>query len=191
MSKSILIVGLGNPGKEYEGTRHNVGFDVVDEIAMKYGVKIGGSKFNSLCETITISGDKVVLLKPQTFMNRSGHAVATCRGFYKIEFDDVIVVADDMALDPGVIRLRGKGSAGGHNGLKDIIEKLGTDQFPRLRVGIGRSPFPDSRGFVLGRPSGDEKELISQAQKKAVKCIECFLSEGLAKAMTEYNSNNN
>lgn len=188
MSRNILIAGLGNPGREYEGTRHNIGFEIVDELAVRYGSSVNGKKFNSLTETVSINGEKVVLLKPQTFMNRSGQAVATARGFYKIEFADVIVVSDDMALEPGVIRLRSKGSAGGHNGLKDIIAKLGTDQFTRLRVGIGQSPFPDYTGYVLGKPSQDEKFLLDQAKLKAVSCIEALISDGLDKAMTNFNN---
>jgi len=186
----ILIIGLGNPGEKYKSTRHNIGFRVIDEFSKRNNFpefKIS-KKFKSLISEKIISDNKIMIAKPQTFMNRSGQAVATARGFYKIEFADVIVVSDDMALEPGVIRLRSKGSAGGHNGLKDIIAKLGTDQFTRLRVGIGQSPFPDYTGYVLGKPSQDEKFLLDQAKLKAVSCIEALISDGLDKAMTNFNN---
>ena len=137
-----LIVGLGNPGSKYDQTRHNVGFMVVDAFAERYGAKVRRKKFNALFEEISVEATKILLLKPQQYMNRSGHAVATAAGFYKLDPVDILVVTDDMALEVGRIRLRAKGSAGGHNGLKDIIARLGTQDFPRLRVGIGEHKAP-------------------------------------------------
>ncbi|AQQ08626.1 Peptidyl-tRNA hydrolase [Sedimentisphaera cyanobacteriorum] len=185
-----LIAGLGNPGKKYEGTRHNIGFDVLDRFAEKCGVSISGRKFSSLCEIFEFGGDKIILLKPQTFMNLSGQAVAAARGFYKIDISDVLIIADDMAIDTGRIRLRPSGSAGGHNGLKDIIAKLGSQDFPRLRVGIGKSPLPNSTGYVLGRPSPEQRQELQLGIGRAVECIEMLIKDGLEKAMTEYNSKN-
>lgn len=187
MSDLKLIVGLGNPGKEYENTRHNVGFDILDKLASEYATQIKSSKFSSLITTIELGRMKLILAKPQTFMNLSGQAVATIRGFYKMDLSDLLVVTDDMALEPGIIRLRGQGSAGGHNGLKDIIQKLGTQQFARLRVGIGKSPYPDSRNYVLGRFGGDDKVKVEESFEKATACIKSWLRNGIDKTMTEFN----
>jgi len=187
MSDLKLIVGLGNPGKEYENTRHNVGFNVLDKFACEYATQIKNVKFNALTATIEFGSTKLILAKPQTFMNLSGQAVATIRGFYKMELDDILVVTDDMALEPGKIRLRGQGSAGGHNGLKDIIQKLGTEQFARLRIGIGKSPYPDSRNYVLGRFSSEDRKIVEESFEKAAACIKSWLKNGIDKAMTEFN----
>ncbi|MFI4912396.1 MAG: aminoacyl-tRNA hydrolase [Sedimentisphaeraceae bacterium JB056] len=187
MSDLKLIIGLGNPGKEYENTRHNVGFEVVDNLAASYGEKIKTKKFNSQITAFELSGTKLLIAKPQTFMNLSGDAVALIRGFYKMDLSDILVVTDDMALDPGVIRLRGKGSAGGHNGLKDIIKKLGSQEFARLRIGIGKSPYPDSRNYVLGKISGEEKKTVQESVERASACIRKWLRDGIDKAMTEFN----
>ena len=187
MSNLKLIAGLGNPGKEYENTRHNVGFEVVDMLAAGFGEKIKTKKFNSLITAIDIQETRLFLVKPQDYMNRSGDAIALVRGFYKIELEDVLVITDDMALEPGKIRLRGKGSAGGHNGLKDIISKLGSQEFARLRIGIGKSPYPDSRNYVLGRFSSDERELIDKSLDNSVLCIKRWLKDGIDRAMTEFN----
>jgi peptidyl-tRNA hydrolase, PTH1 family len=190
MSELKLIAGLGNPGKEYENTRHNVGFEVVDILAADYGEKIKTKKFNSLITAFDLQETKILLAKPQIFMNRSGEAVSLICGFYKMELNDILIVTDDMALEPGVIRLRGKGSAGGHNGIKDIINKLGSQEFARLRVGIGKSPYPDSRNYVLGRFAGDERLVVEQSLVQAVACIKKWLTEGIDKAMTEFNIQN-
>jgi peptidyl-tRNA hydrolase, PTH1 family len=187
MSDLKLIVGLGNPGKEYENTRHNAGFEVVDAFAAVYGEKIKTKKFNSLITTVELSGTKLILAKPQTFMNLSGDAITLIRGFYKLELEDILVVTDDMALEPGKIRLRGKGSAGGHNGLKDIIMKLGSQEFARLRIGIGQSPFPDTRNYVLSKLHGEHKQLVEQSYERACACIKKWLKDGIDKAMTEFN----
>ena len=190
MGQIKLIAGLGNPGKEYEGTRHNLGFDVVDAMASRYMVTVKKKKFNSLYGEVDLAGNKLILLKPQQYMNLSGHAVATVCGFYKISIEDILVVTDDLALDPGMIRLRAKGSAGGHNGLSDIIQKLGSNNFARLRVGIGKSPYPDSKGYVLGKPDSKDKELLSDSVKRSVEAVECWVKNGPLEAMNKFNVKN-
>ena len=187
MSRTRLIVGLGNPGKEYARTRHNVGFAVVDSLADALGIEITAKKFGGLLGQGQFKDEKLILVKPQQYMNRSGQVVATVLGFYKLSLTDVMVVADDMALEPGVVRLRAKGSAGGHNGLADIIEKLGSEEFARLRVGIGKNAFPDARDYVLSEPSKEDKELIRQGIEKAHQALICWLTDGLEKAMNKFN----
>ena len=187
MSRTMLIVGLGNPGKEYARTRHNVGFAVIDLLAGQLGIEVTAKKFGGLLGQGRYQDKKLIVVKPQQYMNCSGQVVASVLGFYKLATSDVIVVADDMALEPGVIRLRGKGSAGGHNGLADITEKLGTDEFARLRVGIGKSAYPDARDYVLGEPSKEEKELIANGIKNAHQALLCWLTDGLEKAMNKFN----
>ena len=140
---SWLIVGLGNPGEKYENTRHNVGFQVVDELAERQNAPVQKLKFKALTNLLTISGEKVLVMKPVTYMNLSGEAVRPAADFYKIPPERILVISDDTALDLGKLRIRTKGSAGGHNGLKNIIQHLGTDQFPRVRVGVGQKPHPD------------------------------------------------
>ena len=185
-----LIVGLGNPDNKYDDTRHNVGFRVVDALAERLGTTVRRKKFNALAEEAFAEETKLLLLKPQQYMNRSGHAVATATGFYKIDPADVLVITDDMALDVGRIRLRAKGSAGGHNGLKDIIARLGSDDFSRLRVGIGDSGRMDAAAYVLSRFSADEREVIDQTIRMAVDAICCWLCDGVDLAMTRYNVKN-
>jgi peptidyl-tRNA hydrolase, PTH1 family len=182
-----LIAGLGNPGREYARTRHNAGFAVVDSLAESLGIEVTARKFGGLVGHGEYKGKKLILVKPQQYMNLSGQVVATVVGFYKLAIADVMVVADDMALEPGVVRLRAKGSAGGHNGLADIIEKLGTSDFARLRVGIGKSVFPDARDYVLGEPTKEEKVLIAEGVQKAHQALLCWLTEGLEKAMNKFN----
>jgi peptidyl-tRNA hydrolase, PTH1 family len=187
MSRTMLIVGLGNPGKEYARTRHNVGFAVIDSLATQLGIEVTAKKFGGLIGQGRYQDKKLIAVKPQQYMNCSGQVVASVLGFYKLAISDVVVVADDMALEPGVIRIRSKGSAGGHNGLADIIEKLGTDEFARLRVGIGKNAFPDARDYVLGEPSKEEKELIADGINKAHQALLCWLTDGLEKAMNKFN----
>jgi peptidyl-tRNA hydrolase, PTH1 family len=187
MSRTMLIVGLGNPGKEYARTRHNVGFAVVDSLAGQLGIEVTAKKFGGLIGQGRYEDKKLIVVKPQQYMNCSGQVVASVLGFYKLAIGNIMVIADDMALEPGVIRLRGKGSAGGHNGLADIIEKLGTDEFARLRVGIGKSAFPDARDYVLGEPSKEEKELIAKGIKNAHQALLCWLTDGLEKVMNKFN----
>jgi PTH1 family peptidyl-tRNA hydrolase len=183
-----LIAGLGNPGAAYGGTRHNVGFLVLDALALRLGTTLARSKFNALFEETLLEGTKLLLLKPQLYMNRSGHAVAAAAGFYKLRPENVLVVTDDMALPVGRVRLRPKGSAGGHNGLKDVIARLGTDQFPRLRVGIGPSGPMDSVDYVLSRFSQDEQKIIDLAVPTAVQAVLCWTAEGIEAAMNRYNA---
>ena len=185
-----LIVGLGNPENKYDDTRHNVGFRVIDALAERFGATVRRKKFNALAEEVHAEDTKLLLLKPQQYMNRSGHVVATAAGFYKLGPADILVVTDDMALDVGRIRLRAKGSAGGHNGLKDIIARLGSDDFSRLRVGIGDSGRMDAAAYVLSRFSADEREVIDQTIRTAVDAICCWLRDGVDLAMTRYNVKN-
>jgi len=182
-----LVIGLGNPGKEYAGTRHNVGFDVVDALAGKLGIDIRKKKFGGFFGQGQLGQRRLLLLKPAKYMNRSGDAVATAVGFYKLPADKIIVVTDDMALDPGKIRIRAKGSAGGHKGLIDIIRKLGTEDFARLRVGIGRSEHEDNTDFVLGRPAGDDKELIGEAVGRAQQAVISWIENGVEPTMNRFN----
>ena len=186
-SDVVMIVGLGNPGKEYERTRHNVGFDVVDAFARQYGIEVKKKKFGGLVGDGMIGGKKVLLLKPLKYMNLSGQVVVTAAGFYRLPIDNLIVVTDDMALEPGRIRLRAKGSAGGHNGLSDIANKLGSQDYARLRVGIGRSEYIIGRDYVLGRPTADEKELIDEAVARSKEALFCWVNEGIEPAMNKYN----
>jgi PTH1 family peptidyl-tRNA hydrolase len=189
MADTKVIVGLGNPGREYEKTRHNAGFEALDSIASAVGIGVNSRKFGALVGTGEYKDKKLILVKPQEFMNRSGQAVATVLGFYKLAPADLIVVLDDMALEPGVVRLRPKGSAGGHNGLADIIEKLGTSDFARLRIGIGQSPF-EARDYVLSRPSPEERKLIDEAVDTAKKAVLAWLTDGIDAAMNKFNVKN-
>ena len=170
---SWLIVGLGNPGEKYENTRHNVGFQVLDELAERQHAPIQKLKFKALTNLLTISGEKVLVMKPVTYMNLSGEAVRPAADFYKIPPERILVISDDTALDPGKLRIRIKGSAGGHNGLKNIIQHLGTDQFPRVRVGVGQKPHPDYD--------------LAEAVKRAADAVECILKEGADRAMNRFN----
>ena len=183
-----MIVGLGNPGKEYADTRHNTGFKVVDSLAETIGISVIKRKFGARFESGEFSGKKLILLKPWQYMNRSGQAVATAAGFYKIDISQLIVVTDDMDLDLGRIRLRYKGSAGGHNGLADIIQKLGTNEFARCRVGIGRSAEMDTVGYVLDKPREDEKTLLTASIERTRNAILCWIEQGIETAMNKFNS---
>jgi PTH1 family peptidyl-tRNA hydrolase len=182
-----LIVGLGNPGAEYDQTRHNIGFMVLDAAADRFGADIRRKKFTALTEEVTDGFNKLLLLKPQQYMNRSGRAVAEAVTFYKLPPEDILVVTDDLALDVGRIRLRASGSAGGHNGLKDISAALGTDAFARLRVGIGSRGSRRGADYVLSRFSADERAVIDDAVKTAADAVLCWAREGAEAAMTKYN----
>ena len=184
-----LLVGLGNPGTQYENTRHNVGFLVADELAERQNAPIQRLKFKALTNLLTISGEKVLVMKPVTYMNLSGEAVRQAVDFYKIPPERVLVVSDDTALAVGRLRIRKGGSAGGHNGLKNIIQHLGTDQFPRVRVGVGEKPHPDydMADWVLGKCQGEDKKAIDGAVKRAADAVECLLKEGPDRAMNRFN----
>ena len=184
-----LLVGLGNPGEQYERTRHNVGFLVADELAERHNVPIQRLKFRALTNTITVGGEKVLLMKPVTYMNLSGEAVHEAAAFYKVPPERILVISDEVALAPGKLRVRRSGSAGGHNGLKNIIAYLGSDQFPRIRLGVGSKPHPDydMADWVLGRFQGEDKKAVEEAVKRAADAAECLIREGVDRAMNQYN----
>ena len=186
---SWLLVCLGNPGDKYENTRHNVGFMVADEVAERRNKPIQRLRFKALTNILTIDREKVLVMKPITYMNLSGEAVRPAADVYKSPPDHVLVVSDDTALAVGRLRVRAKGSAGGHNGLKSIIQHLGTDQFPRLRVGVGEKPHPDYdlADWVLGKFVGEDKKAIDAAVKRAADAIECVLAEGIDRGMGKFN----
>ena len=186
---SWLLVCLGNPGDKYENTRHNVGFMVADEVADRQSKPIQRLKFKALTNILTISQEKVLVMKPITYMNLSGEAARPAADFYKIPPERILVVSDDTALPAGRLRIRKGGSAGGHNGLKSIIQHLGTDQFPRLRVGVGEKPHPDydMADWVLGRFTGEDRTRMDQAVERAADAIECILKEGLDRGMSRFN----
>lgn len=184
-----LIVGLGNPGSEYTKTRHNAGFMAIDRLAQRHGLNGVKAKFHAGVLEGRIANQKVLLMQPTTYMNRSGLSVGEAMSFYKLEPDDMLVIVDDVALDVGQLRLRATGSAGGHNGLKDIQRALGTPDYPRLRLGIGprgRAPQVD---FVLGRFTDDQLEELEPALWRACDCIETWLTDGTELAMTRFNAN--
>lgn len=185
-----LIVGLGNPGKQYESTRHNAGFICIDILAEKYNIKINKLKFRSLMGEGRIEGKRCLLLKPQTFMNLSGEAVRDAVEFYKIPVENIIVICDDISLDPGKMRIRRKGSHGGQNGMRNIIYHLKDDNFPRIKIGIGAKPNPDYdlADWVLSRFSQSEAKLIRQVADKTVSAIEIMVKGDIDKAMSNYNS---
>ena len=185
-----LIVGLGNPGKQYESTRHNAGFICIDALADKYGIKINKLKFKSLMGEGRIEGRRCLLLKPQTFMNLSGEAVRDAVDFYKIPTENVIVICDDISLEPGKMRIRRKGSHGGQNGMRNIIYHLKDDNFPRIKIGIGAKPNPeyDLADWVLSRFSQSEAKLIKQVADDTVSAIEYMVKGDIDKAMSNYNS---
>ena len=189
-SFDYMIVGLGNPGKQYETTRHNAGFICIDLLAEKHGIKVNKLKFKSLMGDGRINGVRCLLLKPQTFMNLSGEAVREAADFYKIPPERIIVICDDISLEPGKIRIRRKGSAGGQNGLKNIILHLNGDNFPRIKVGIGAKPNPeyDLADWVLSHFSKDEAKLIKDAAEKVIGATEYMVKDNIDKAMSDYNS---
>ena len=184
-----LLVGLGNPGDKYENTRHNAGYMVVDEIGNRQRIPIQKLKYKALTNTTELGGQKVLVMKPVTYMNLSGEAVRQAADFYKVPAERILVISDDTALAVGKLRIRKGGSAGGHNGLKSIIQQLGTDQFPRLRVGVGEKPHPDYdlADWVLGHFTGQDKKDMDASVSRAADAVECILSQGLDKAMNRYN----
>ena len=185
-----MIVGLGNPGRQYEDTRHNVGFITMDMLSEKYGIKINKLKFKSLMGDVRIAGKRCLVLKPQTFMNLSGEAVRDAAQFYKIAPENIIVIFDDISLDPGKLRIRRKGSHGGHNGMKNIIYHLNNDNIPRIKMGVGAKPNPeyDLADWVLSRFSKKEADEIKKAAENAIEAIEIMVKGNIDKAMSDFNS---
>jgi PTH1 family peptidyl-tRNA hydrolase len=188
MADLKLVVGLGNPGPEYAETRHNLGFKVIEALDEALGIDVGQQKFGARIGNGWFRERKVMLMKPWQFMNRSGQAVATAVGFYKLGLEDLIVITDDKALEPGRIRIRAKGSAGGHNGLADIIARLGSNEFARCRVGIGDCPGALSVDYVLGRPREEERPLLNEAIVRARDAVLCWLESGIDRTMNEFNN---
>lgn len=181
-----LIVGLGNPGRQYENTRHNVGFRVIDCLAEKLDCKVEKEKYKALTGECRLGGEKLLLVKPQTYMNLSGEAVSALAKWYKTEEKDIIIVYDDLALETGRLRIRTKGSHGGHNGMRSIIALLKTENFARIRVGIGK-PEIEVSDYVLGKFSPAEEILIAQAVEKAAEAAMLIIEKGIDKAMNRFN----
>ena len=184
-----LVVGLGNPGPKYDWTRHNMGFLVIDELAEREKIPVQKLKFKALTNTAVIGDQSDLLMKPTTYMNLSGGAVGEAARFYKIPPERILVISDDVALPQGKLRIRRSGSAGGHNGLKDIIAHLGGDGFPRIKVGVGGKPHPDSdmADWVLGKFTGQDKKGMEEAIKRAADAVETLLKSGVDQAMSRYN----
>lgn len=185
----FAVIGLGNPGKNYDGTRHNVGFDTVDYLAYRNNIKINKIKFKSVYGEGFIGSEKVILVKPQTYMNNSGMAVLDLYNYYNIPIENIIVIVDDVDIEFSSIRIRAKGSAGSHNGLKSIIYQLQSEKFPRIRIGVGKKKEnQDLADFVLSRFDEKEREIINMAIKKAALAAETIISYGINKAMNEFNT---
>ena len=184
-----LVVGLGNPGSKYENTRHNAGFLTMDYIAEKYGARIDRLKFKGLCGDAVIGGVRTLLLKPSTFMNLSGQSVTEAMSFYKIPAEKVIVIYDDISLPPGRLRIRRKGSDGGHNGMKNIIYLSGSDAFPRVKIGVGQKPHPDYdlAKWVLSRFTAGEQKLLREEMDRIADAAELVLAGRIDEAMNRYN----
>ena len=184
-----LVAGLGNPGRDYAGTRHNIGFGVIARISDKYNIPLTGKEHKAICGKGMIGGEKVILAQPQTFMNLSGECVRSLVDYYKLESEDIIIAYDDIDLEVGQLRIRSKGSAGGHNGIKNIISHLGTNEFPRVKVGVGGKPEGGDLGrHVLGRFSREDEKVIGEVLDVAVEAVETILSDGVEAAMNRYNA---
>lgn len=186
----FIIAGLGNPTSQYEGTRHNIGFDVMDALAEKYNISISEKKHKALCGKGVIEGEKVLLVKPQTYMNLSGESIAEILNYYKLDAEeDFLVVFDDISLAPGNIRIRKKGSAGGHNGIKNIIAMTGTQNFKRIKVGVGEKPKGwDLADYVLGRFSDEDRKKVNDAIEDAISAVSMILRGETDQAMNCYNA---
>ncbi|HIS64907.1 MAG TPA: aminoacyl-tRNA hydrolase [Candidatus Avoscillospira avistercoris] len=184
-----LVVGLGNPGSQYEATRHNVGFRAVDALAKEAGVKIDRAKFQALTAQVTVGGVRVLLMKPQTYMNLSGVAVKQAADFYKVPPERVLVLFDDIDLDVGRLRIRRNGSAGGHNGIKSIISSLGSQEFPRIKIGVGAKPHPDYdlADWVLSRFTLAEQKLLDPAIEHAAEAVPVIFTQGIERASSQFN----
>jgi len=184
-----LLVCLGNPGKQYENTRHNIGFMTADALEKKSGVKVNKLRFRALTGEMTLGGERVLVLKPQTYMNLSGEAVKLAGSFYKIPPERVLVISDDVSLPLGKLRIRANGSAGGHNGLKNIIAHLGTDQFPRIKVGVGAPQHPEHEmvDWVIGNFTPAEKKVVEEAVAKVMDAAACLIEKGVNEAQNKFN----
>ncbi|HCX03280.1 MAG: aminoacyl-tRNA hydrolase [Tissierellales bacterium] len=182
-----LIIGLGNVGRKYNGTRHNVGFDTIDYLAYKNKVKLDKAKFNAVFGEYRINGEKVLLVKPTTYMNRSGFAVVDLKNFYKVPKENIIVIYDDVDLELGKLRIRPRGSAGSHNGMKSVIYQLGDDNFPRIRIGVGKDERMDLAAYVLQKFPDDERELVKEIIEKAGDSAEEIVKKDVDKAMNRFN----
>ena len=183
-----IIAGLGNPGKEYENTKHNVGFLTIDILAEKYDIQVNKIKFKGLVGECMIGTEKVILVKPQTYMNLSGQCIREIVAFYKLDMEDLVVIYDDIDLPMGNLRIRKKGSAGTHNGMRSIIYDLQDDGFPRVRVGIGGERKGDLANYVISGFSGDDRKLIEEAIVKAADAVTCLVEDGIDRAMVDYNT---
>ena len=183
-----IIVGLGNPGDKYAATRHNIGFDAITRISDDYNIPLDFKKHKALCGKGYIEGKKVILAQPQTYMNLSGESVRELADYYKAAADELVIIYDDISLDVGQLRIRGRGSAGGHNGIKSIIQHLGTQEFPRIKIGVGDKPRGwDLADYVLGRFPNGEEEQVREALREASKAVKIIVSEGLTAAMNKCN----
>lgn len=184
-----LIAGLGNPTKEYDKTRHNAGFSVIDVLADRYRIDVSEKKHKALCGRGVIEGQKVLILKPQTFMNLSGESIRAAADYYKIAPEEMVVIYDDISLEPGQLRIRLKGSAGGHNGIKNIIANLGTQDFPRIKVGVGaKPPRMDLADYVLSRFGAGEQKLMDEAFGEAAEAAVMMMTDGAERAMNHFNA---
>ena len=182
-----VIAGLGNPGKKYENTRHNMGFQAIDQIAEHYDIKVNKIKHKALVGDGIISGQKVLLVKPQTYMNLSGDSLREVMHYYDVAMNELIVIYDDLDLDTGALRIRKKGSAGSHNGMKSVVAQLQSQDFPRIRVGIGKSGGLDWKDFVTGRINSTEQDMLREAVSRAADAAVCIVEHGIDRAMNEYN----
>ncbi len=188
MDKFNIVVGLGNPGNKYKNTRHNVGFCAIDVLAEKYGIRVDQLKHKALMGDGSIRGERVLLVKPQTFMNLSGESVREIAEWYKLPLGNMIVIYDDVDLPLGTVRIRPKGSSGTHNGMKSVIYQLQSDDFPRIRIGIGEAPENwDLADYVLSKVSGDEAKVIRQSVERAAAAAAAIVTDGVAAAMNVYN----
>lgn len=183
-----IIIGLGNPSAKYQATRHNIGFDAITGLSDEYKIPLDFKKHKAICGKGIIAGQKVILAQPQTYMNLSGESVRELVDFYKVSMNEIIIIYDDISLEPGQLRIRPKGSAGGHNGIKSIIAHLGTDEFPRIKIGVGEKPRGwDLADYVLSRFKDEEQEMVRDAMKRTTKACELIITDSVSAAMNEYN----
>lgn len=185
-----LIAGLGNPEKKYDNTRHNIGFEAAGALAQKHGISLSKNKYKAILGEGKIADERIIVALPQTYMNLSGDSVSEIVAFYKIPPENIIIIHDDVSLAPGRMRIRSKGSAGGHNGLKSIISRIGSEAFPRIKIGVGspENSDYDLADFVLGKFSKDENDILAPVIKNAVDAVECIIKYGIDRAMNKYNN---